>query len=191
MFWKKRAPRTWGRRDLPSISGGGCTPAKPRNVGATSTCAARNRLKVRAFPCSHFLDHISPISPPFFLAFCAFSPPGRDGSNEPQAGTQGQETAGKSTKRGETPASPGAQSSRLWRCQGRGLASGCGCPSRRLGACPSGLRPRPEQIRQPSAERFHEDQRSVKRALMRARERQAWVLSSRWGALLNCPSWKP
>ena len=38
---------------------------------------------------------------PLFLVFCAFSPPGRDGSNEPQAGTQGQETAGKGTKSGE------------------------------------------------------------------------------------------
>ena len=43
---------------------------------------------------SHLLDHISPIFSPFFLVFCAFSPPRRDGSNEPQAGTQGQETAG-------------------------------------------------------------------------------------------------
>ena len=30
---------------------------------------------------SHVLDHISPIFPPLFLVFCAFSPPGRDGSN--------------------------------------------------------------------------------------------------------------
>ena len=43
---------------------------------------------------SHLLDHISPIFAPFFLVFCAFSQPRRDGSNEPQAGTQGQETAG-------------------------------------------------------------------------------------------------
>ena len=52
---------------------------------------------------SHLLDHISPIFPPFFPVFCAFSPPRRDGSNEPQAGTQGQETAGTRTKRGELP----------------------------------------------------------------------------------------
>ena len=32
---------------------------------------------------------------PFFPVFCAFSPSRRGGSNEPQAGTQGQETAGK------------------------------------------------------------------------------------------------
>ena len=57
------------------------------------------------------LGRISPIFPPFFLVFCAFSPPGRDGSIEPQAETQGQETAGKGTKRGELPPSsdtPGA-----------------------------------------------------------------------------------
>ena len=54
---------------------------------------------------SHLLGHISPIFAPFFPVFCAFSPPGRDGSNEPQAGTQGQETAGKGTKRGELPPS--------------------------------------------------------------------------------------
>ena len=44
---------------------------------------------------SRVLDRISPIFSPFFLVFCAFSPPGRDGSNKPQAGTQSQETAGK------------------------------------------------------------------------------------------------
>eukprot|EP01045_Picozoa_sp_COSAG04_P007361 COSAG04_NODE_384_length_15390_cov_64.570158_2_plen_127_part_00 len=40
-------------------------------------------LIVRSCPylCSHVLDHISPIFPPLFLVFCAFSPPGRDGSN--------------------------------------------------------------------------------------------------------------
>ena len=48
--------------------------------------------------CSHFLGHISPICSPFFPVFCAFSPPRRGGSNEPQAGPQGQETAGKGTK---------------------------------------------------------------------------------------------
>ena len=60
---------------------------------------------------SNLLDRISPIFPPFFLVFCAFSPSRRGGSNEPQAGTQGQETAGKGTKRGELPPSfdtPGA-----------------------------------------------------------------------------------
>ena len=43
---------------------------------------------------SRVLGRISPILPPFFPVFCAFSPSRRGGSNEPQAGTQGQETAG-------------------------------------------------------------------------------------------------
>ena len=42
---------------------------------------------------SHLLGRISPISFRFPPVFCAFSPPRRGGSNEPQAGTQGQETA--------------------------------------------------------------------------------------------------
>ena len=36
-----------------------------------------------------YLAHFFPV----FLVFCAFSPSRRDGSNEPQAGTQGQDTA--------------------------------------------------------------------------------------------------
>ena len=40
--------------------------------------------------------HYMPGDPEFL--FCAFSPPRRDGSNELQAGTQGQETAGKRPK---------------------------------------------------------------------------------------------
>ena len=43
----------------------------------------------------HVLGRISPIFSPSFPVFCAFSPSRRDGSNEPQAGTQGQETADK------------------------------------------------------------------------------------------------
>ena len=43
----------------------------------------------------HVLGRISPVSPPCFPVFRAFSPSRRGGSNEPQAGTQGQETAGK------------------------------------------------------------------------------------------------
>ena len=50
---------------------------------------------------SHFLGRISPIFLPFFLVVCAFSPSRRGGSNEPQAGTQAQETAGRRAKRGE------------------------------------------------------------------------------------------
>ena len=55
---------------------------------------------------------------PFFLVFCAFSPPRRDGSNEPQAGTQGQETAGKMAKTRELGPSfdtPGANQRINWR----------------------------------------------------------------------------
>eukprot|EP01045_Picozoa_sp_COSAG04_P027853 COSAG04_NODE_4171_length_2257_cov_2.344300_1_plen_617_part_10 len=40
----------------------------------------------------HVLGRISPISPPFFPVFCAFSPSRRGGSNEPQTGIQGPET---------------------------------------------------------------------------------------------------
>ena len=68
----------------------------------------------------HLLGRISPISPSFFLVFCAFSPSRRDGSNEPQAGTQGQETAGTRAKRGELPPSfdtPGAVGRITWRIQ--------------------------------------------------------------------------
>ena len=46
-----------------------------------------------SLPCSHVLGHVSPIFPPFFAVFCAFSPSRRDGSNEPRSGIQGQETA--------------------------------------------------------------------------------------------------
>ena len=55
---------------------------------------------------SHFLGRISPIFPPFFPVFCAFSPSRRGGSNEPQAGTQGQETADKTPR---APFDPGPQ----------------------------------------------------------------------------------
>ena len=46
----------------------------------------------------HVLGRISPISPPFFPVFCAFSPSRRGGSNKPQAGTQGQETVARAPK---------------------------------------------------------------------------------------------
>ena len=46
----------------------------------------------------HVLGRISPIFSPFFPIFCAFSPSRRDGSNEPQAGIQGQETAARAPK---------------------------------------------------------------------------------------------
>ena len=67
---------------------------------------------------SHLLDRISPIFTPFFLDFCASSPSCRDGSNEPQAGTQGQETAGKMAKTRELGPSfdtPGANQRINWR----------------------------------------------------------------------------
>ena len=56
---------------------------------------------------SHHLGCISLIPPPFFLVFCAFSPPRRDGSNEPQARTQGQETAGTGVQAVGNTVSPG------------------------------------------------------------------------------------
>ena len=46
----------------------------------------------------HVLGRISPIFPPFFPVFCAFSPSRRGGSNEPQAGAQGQETVARAPK---------------------------------------------------------------------------------------------
>ena len=52
----------------------------------------------RPYSCPHSLGRISPIFPPSFPVFCAFSPPRRDGSNEPQAGTQGQETVARAPK---------------------------------------------------------------------------------------------
>ena len=50
------------------------------------TFDGRTPGKIVRFPCSHVLDRISPIFPPFFPVFCAFSPSRRGGSNEPQAG---------------------------------------------------------------------------------------------------------
>ena len=46
----------------------------------------------------HVLGRISPIFSPFFSVFCAFSPSRRGGSNEPQAGAQGQETVASAPK---------------------------------------------------------------------------------------------
>ena len=50
---------------------------------------------------SRVLGRISPIFSPFCPVFCAFVPSCRGGSNESQARTQGQETAGKGTKSSE------------------------------------------------------------------------------------------
>ena len=61
--------------------------------------ALRTPQEVEVIPTIlHVLGRISPIFPPFFPVFCALSPSRRGGSNEPQAETQGQETAGKGTK---------------------------------------------------------------------------------------------
>ena len=46
----------------------------------------------------HVLGRISPIFSPFFPVFCAFSPSRRGGSNELQAGTQGQGTVARAPK---------------------------------------------------------------------------------------------
>ena len=59
-----------------------------------------------SFPCSHVLGCISPIFSPFFPIFCAFSTSRRGGSNEPQAGTQGQETDDKTPR---APFDPGPE----------------------------------------------------------------------------------
>ena len=66
---------------------------------------------------SHLLDRISPIFAPFFPVFCAFSPPRRGGSNEPQAGAQGQETAGRRTRGENSPLRSTQMQGRItWLC---------------------------------------------------------------------------
>ena len=61
---------------------------------AHAAAAFLNATQVIPTP-SHVLGRISPIFFPFFPVFCAFSPSRRGGSNEPQAGIQGQETTGR------------------------------------------------------------------------------------------------
>ena len=61
--------------------------------------------------------------PPVFSRLSASSPPQRDGSNEPRAGTQGQETAGKGTKRGELQKETVEMGSELTTCCRTGCAS--------------------------------------------------------------------
>ena len=83
-----------GMAQLVSDSGPPCSVETHRRRIELESQNKRTRpTRVRARSL-HFLGRISPISSPFFLVFCAFSPARRDGSNEPQAGTQGQETAG-------------------------------------------------------------------------------------------------
>ena len=75
---------------------------------ASFLLAAGTRTQVIPTPL-HVLGRISPIFSPFFPVFCAFSPSRRGGSNEPQAVTQGQETADKTPR---APFDPVPQ--RLW-----------------------------------------------------------------------------
>ena len=73
----------------------GVSPGAIADTAGTAKLGGMGGSNPKVIPTpSHLLDRISPIFSPFFLVFCAFSPPRRDGSNEPQAGTQGQETAG-------------------------------------------------------------------------------------------------
>ena len=73
---------------------------KDRPTLRQAACAPRpSSWSLLSFPCSHVLDRISPIFSPFFPVFCAFSPPRRDGSNEPQAGTQGRKPEQRRQKR--------------------------------------------------------------------------------------------
>jgi len=57
-------------------------------------------LQVQVIPTpAHFLrPYLAHFPPRFFPLFCAFSPSRRDGSNEPQAGTQGQETVARGSE---------------------------------------------------------------------------------------------
>eukprot|EP01045_Picozoa_sp_COSAG04_P004862 COSAG04_NODE_217_length_19889_cov_59.963221_9_plen_262_part_00 len=80
--------------------------ARAATAAAAPEPAAEMDAQVIPTP-SHLLDRISPIFAPFFLLFCAFSPSRRDGSNEPQAGTQGQETAGTGVQTAGNTVSPG------------------------------------------------------------------------------------
>ena len=95
-------------------------------------CGEMHAFQVRivlSFPCPHFLGRISPIFSPFSPVFCAFSPPRQDGSNEPQAETQGQETAARG---------PRAENSAARGQVGGGQGAPLQC--RRFSALGSGLR---------------------------------------------------
>ena len=61
------------------------------------TALAVPHLQVIPTP-SRVLGRISPIFPPFFPIFCAFSPSRRGGSNEPKTGIQGDETVARAPK---------------------------------------------------------------------------------------------
>eukprot|EP01045_Picozoa_sp_COSAG04_P027214 COSAG04_NODE_3938_length_2410_cov_2.020338_2_plen_243_part_00 len=91
----------------------GAVPAES-DRGAGEVPARLSPLQLRAATIDqvirtplHVLGRISPIFPPFFPVFCAFSPSRQDGSNEPQAGIQGQETAGTGVQTEGKTVSPG------------------------------------------------------------------------------------
>ena len=79
-------------------------PVRTIIAGVLGRMQPRCQQSSCGFPCSHLLDHISPVCSPFFPVFGAFSPSRRGGSNEPQAGTQAQETAGKRKNATQIPA---------------------------------------------------------------------------------------
>ena len=62
--------------------------------GAGGMAARQVRARLRP----HRIGRISPISSLSFPVFCAFSPPRRGGSNEPQAGTQDRETVARGSE---------------------------------------------------------------------------------------------
>ena len=78
---------------------------------------------------SHVLGRISPIFPPFFPVFCAFSPSRRGGSNEPKTGIQGHETVPRAPKhRFAGPANSGC-SERMEACGGLSAGAEAGQPA--------------------------------------------------------------
>ena len=71
----------------------------PEGMMSALQGSLQQQLMVKVIPTpSHVLGRISPIFSPFFPVFCAFSPSRRGGSNEPQAGAQGQETVARAPK---------------------------------------------------------------------------------------------
>ena len=77
----------------------GATPAPVPPCRFPAACGVVVMACVQVIPTPlRVLGRISPIFPPSFPVFCAFSPSRRGGSNEPQAGTQGRETAARAPK---------------------------------------------------------------------------------------------
>ena len=90
-------------------SGGDINPIFGAIIGEVANLAGRGHLagpggwnypdSLEVIPTPlHVLGRISPIFPPFFPVFCAFSPSRRGGSNEPKTGIQGQETVSRAPK---------------------------------------------------------------------------------------------